>query len=71
MHVNDGKLEPRVKKCIILGYASRMKGYRLWCLNPPKFVISRDITFDESSILHSKGESSMPSDVGKGNNAHK
>ncbi|CAA6672217.1 unnamed protein product [Spirodela intermedia] len=25
VHVNDGKLEPRVKKCTFLGYASRVK----------------------------------------------
>ena len=36
-----------------------MKGYRLWCSNPksPKFIISRDVTFDELSMLSSKEES--------------
>jgi len=59
MHVNEGNLESRAKKCIFLGYASGVKGYRLWCSDPksPKFVISRDVTFDELSMLSSKEES--------------
>ena len=28
-----GKLEPRAKKIIFLGYATKVKGYKLWCLD--------------------------------------
>ncbi|XP_071909337.1 uncharacterized protein [Coffea arabica] len=60
MHVNDGKLESKAKKYIFLGYASGVKGYRLWYPDPKslKFVISRYVTFDELSMLSSKKESS-------------
>ena len=46
--INDGKLEPRAKKAIFLGYIAGVKGYRSWCLYPklPIFVFSRDVTFD-------------------------
>lgn len=52
-HVNEDKLEPRAKKCIFLGYGSRVKGYRLGypILKSPKFFISRDATFNESIML--------------------
>ena len=50
-HFNEGKLEPRAKKAIFVGYVDGVKGYKLWCLSLLKFVVSRDVTFDESSIL--------------------
>lgn len=31
-HVNDGKIDTRAMKCILLEYASRVKGYQWWCI---------------------------------------
>ena len=50
-HVDNGKLKPRSMKCIFLGYKSSVKGYKLWCLETKKLVISRYMIFYEISII--------------------
>ena len=50
-HVKESKLDPRAKKALFMGVTSGVKGYRLWCLSSKKIISSRDVTFDESSML--------------------
>ncbi|GJY40067.1 retrovirus-related pol polyprotein from transposon TNT 1-94 [Tanacetum coccineum] len=44
------KLDPKSKKCLFLGYANGVKGYRLWDPTAHKVVISRDVVFMEDKI---------------------
>jgi hypothetical protein len=56
-HVNNGKLVPRAQKCTFIGYGSDVKGYRLLCVDFKKVIVSRDVTFDESTFSSSRGVS--------------
>ncbi|KAH9752435.1 hypothetical protein KPL71_014676 [Citrus sinensis] len=49
--VKDGKLDPRARKAIFVGFKSRVKIFKLWDLEDKKFVCSRDVTFDEASMM--------------------
>jgi len=49
----DGKLNPRAKKFVFLGVNRNMKGYKLWDPENKKIVLSKHVTFDETSLLKS------------------
>ena len=52
-HISQGKLEPRAVKGFFIGYPEGIKGYKIWCMNgkPSRTLISRDVVFDEETIL--------------------
>ncbi|KAG6399999.1 hypothetical protein SASPL_141487 [Salvia splendens] len=52
-HVSEGKLEPRAKKGVFVGYGEGVKGYRIWSLSENKVIHSRNVVFHENSMLNS------------------
>ncbi|KAH9779930.1 Integrase catalytic domain-containing protein [Citrus sinensis] len=50
-HVKDGKLDHRARKAIFVGFKGGVKGFKLWDLEDKKFMCSRDVTFDEASMM--------------------
>jgi len=50
------KLESKSKKCIVIGFTKEIKGFRLWNLEKMNAFISRDVVFDEESMLQDKSD---------------
>src|SRR5579871_3218812 len=53
VHIPDKlrtKLDTKSKKCILVGYRTLQKGYRVWDLIKDTVTVSRDIIFDETKI---------------------
>ncbi|KAK2396531.1 hypothetical protein QL285_058180 [Trifolium repens] len=45
------KLDPKSKKCVFVGYSKGVKGFKLWDPVSKKMILSRDVVFDEQSML--------------------
>ncbi len=54
--VERRKLEPKARKCVLLGYGEQKKGYRLFDISSAKVIHSRDVVFNESSMPGIKKE---------------
>ena len=52
------KLDPKSRRCIFLGYADGVKGYRLWDPTTCKVIVSRDVIFVENQLLRKDGNDS-------------
>ena len=50
VHSDEGKLVPRAKKGVLLGYPTGVKGYKVWLINEKKCVISRNVQFQENAV---------------------
>ena len=49
----DGNVNLQLKKFVFLGLKRNMKGYKLWNSKSKKIVLSKHVTFDETSLLKS------------------
>ncbi|KAE8680841.1 pentatricopeptide repeat-containing protein [Hibiscus syriacus] len=53
------KLDAKSKECIFLGYNKGVKGFKFWDPVAKKVVISRDVVFDEQSMLQQKQDTTV------------
>ena len=63
------KLDVKSVKCILLGYGSECKAYRLYNLEKRVVFYSRDVIFNESQRFNSEKESHTPDTLHRGNNS--
>ena len=65
-HVSDGKLGPRARRAVFLEFKRGVKGYKLWDSDDMKIILSRDVIFDESSMMKSLSSQQVESSQVKG-----
>ncbi|KAJ4726144.1 Retrovirus-related Pol polyprotein from transposon TNT 1-94 [Melia azedarach] len=63
-HVNEGKLQPRAKKGVFVGYGDGVKGYRIWSPSEKRVILSRNVVFDKNSMFNSTVKSVVVSENG-------
>jgi len=54
-------VEPRARKAVFLGFKRGVKGYKLWDYEDRKIVLSRDVSFDEPSMVKSSSSQQLES----------
>ncbi|KAF2345651.1 Integrase catalytic core [Trinorchestia longiramus] len=52
------KLDSKSRTCVLLGYGSGTKGYRLYDFNAKRVLLSRDVVFNESQFISFEKEPS-------------
>ncbi|RDY13069.1 hypothetical protein CR513_02055, partial [Mucuna pruriens] len=57
------KLDPKSRKCIFLGYADNVKGYRLWDPTAHKVIVSRNVVFAENELQNEQTNNSNTKDT--------
>ncbi|KAI9182157.1 hypothetical protein LWI28_022631 [Acer negundo] len=50
------KLDPKSKRCIFLGYANGVKGYRLWDPTAHKVIVTREVIFVENQLQRERDD---------------
>ncbi|KAG6383626.1 hypothetical protein SASPL_156613 [Salvia splendens] len=56
-HVTESKLDPRAMNALFMGFSAGVKGYRLWCLESKKTIVTggeytlKQVEFEETVVI--------------------
>ena len=50
-HVKKDKLDPRAKRGVFVRFKKGVKGYKIWDPKDKKFILSRDVMFDDEASM--------------------
>jgi len=50
-HVKEDKLDPIVRQGVFVRFKKGVKSYKIWDPNDMKFILSKDVIFDEASMI--------------------
>ena len=65
-HIREDKLGPRARKSVFIGFKKGVKGYKIWDPKDKKFVFSRDVKFDEASMMQPTNSQQVESETTEG-----
>ncbi|KAH9762673.1 BED-type domain-containing protein [Citrus sinensis] len=63
VHVRQWKLDARAVKGGFVGYLNGVKGYRVWCREANKCLISRDVQFNEVAMINNPDQVTSDTDI--------
>jgi len=65
-HVKEDKLDSRARKYVFLGFKKGVECYKIWDLMDKKFILSRDVTFNEALMMKPTNSKQVESEKTEG-----
>jgi len=61
-HTKEDKLDMRARKSVFVGFKKGVKDYQIWNTKDKKIILSRNVTFNNASIVKPKDSKQLESE---------